>query len=90
MQEGNIREGDILGGEAESLRPQGTWQHLNLRQAEPTACSLQPKALTPTDNWQARRWGLEGSGRQAGVLPVEGACPLHSSLPKPYYNSWMP
>lgn len=63
MQEGNIREGDILGGEAESLRPQGTWQHLNLGQAEPTACSLQPKALTPTDNCRARRWGLEGSGR---------------------------
>lgn len=52
MQEGIIREGDILGVEAESLRLQGTWQHLNLRQADPTACSLQPKALTPTDNWR--------------------------------------
>lgn len=72
--------------EAESLRPQGTWQHLNLgqegpwqhdtqRQAGPAACSPQPRALTPTDNWWARRWGLEGSrtGRQARVTPC-GRC----------------
>lgn len=73
-------------GEAESLRPQGTWQHLNLgqegpwqhdtlEQARPAACSPQPEALTPTDNWWARRWGLGGSdtGRQSGVLLIEGA-----------------
>lgn len=65
-------EGGIPGGEAESLRPPGTWQqHLNLGQAGPEAYSLQPKALTPTDNCWARRWGLGGSGagRQAGVTP---------------------
>ncbi|XP_014442163.1 tRNA-splicing endonuclease subunit Sen54 [Tupaia chinensis] len=49
-------------GEAESLGPQGTWQHLNLGQegpwqhdtlglAGPAACSPQPQAPTPTDNW---------------------------------------
>lgn len=64
--------GGALGGEAESPRPQGTWQYLQLwaggpwqhdtwGQVGPAACSPQPEALTPTDKWWARRWGLGGS-----------------------------
>lgn len=79
MPERSTYRGEMVSceGEAESLGPQGTRQHLNLGQEGPwqqdtleqarlAARSPQPQALTPTDNWRARRWGLGGWHRQTG------------------------
>lgn len=90
MHERSIGGGEVAfwEGEAESLAPQGTWQYLNLGQegpwqhdilgqAGPPACSPQPEAPTPTDNWRARRWGREGQAQAGGQgsLPVKGTSP---------------
>ena len=89
-------EGVFWEGEAESSRPQGTWQHLNpgpegpwqhdaRGQVGPAACSPQPEALTPTDKWWARRWGLGGSGTGglAGVTPPHLGSALITRSPSP-------
>lgn len=90
------REGVFWEGEAESPRPQGTWQHLNpgqegpwqhdaRGQVGPAACSPQPEALTPTDKWWARRWGLGGSGTGGlvGVTPPHLGSALITGSPSP-------
>lgn len=69
---------------AESLRPQGTWQHLNLGRLGSSLFSTAPGADTH-GQLRARRWGLGGSGtgRQEGhSLPkVPAPRRLPPSLP---------
>lgn len=91
MHERSIGEGGgVLWEGRLSHRGPRAWQYLNSgqegpgstthRQVGPAACSPQPEALTPTDKWWARRWGLGGSGTGglAGITPPPSRlCPDH-------------
>lgn len=75
---------------AESLRPQGTWQHLNLGRLGSGLFSTAP-GLTPTDSCVPGGGAREGQAQaDRRVTPCRRCQPPDSSLPALYYNSRRP